>query len=490
MNGLTKKVFLGVILVLCIISCYNIIRWYNWYKKIGFEFAVDLDSFLEQGIDLERLIEEFKKIGVKKFFVNVSYVGEKFLFEKLGSDVDKNIIIKITSDQKYSLEYIDNIISKNLYRIFSLYLEDKDRNDSSINSLVSILSTSTLSSKKFTERSILYFIEKFKLAKLNFEHNYVRGVIYKPSFRSFLLNLNDMKDYSYEYIKKIGLIKLKKAIFERSCYLVYIIPSDFLTYKENLNIINFFVSNFVVHHYEKTSKSFETIYFKKISNMVVIILAVLFPILIFRFFYQKINLLIPTKLYFTINIYSIFLGVVLWGLLQRYEFVSLEEHIYGIKLAFVLPIVVMPFFILNKKEIKNLLNYNLKIKHMVSFFGVFLLFLYIVIRTSNVDKKFLLPYEIQIRNFIETYILFRPRFKEVFFAQPLLFLSLNLLKYNYNSLWIKLLYSFSIICSVSILNTFFHVHTPIWLCIGRSLLSAILGFFIGNLILFLIKIKI
>ncbi len=479
MNNFAKKVLLLIIFVLSIIFFYNTINWFKWYNKKSFEFAVDLDGFLGQNVSLEQLVEKFKKIGIKKFFINVNIVHS----QHLPNNINKSLILKVFTNQKYDLKDLDNFIRINLDKIFSLYLEN--RKEILLNSL--FYQPQQNDTKKLIEDDILDIIKKYKLAKLNFEDNYTKSVIYKPSFRSFLLNLDDIKSYPYEYAKKTLLIKLKKAIFERSCGLIYIIPSSFFTNDMNFELIKSMVSNFKTYNVEMSPYFFETIYFKKVSNFIGILLSILTPIFIFKFYYKKINMLSPTNIFFALNIYTILFGIIIWGFLQRYEFISLEDRIYGIKISFILPILVLPFFILSKEEIKDLLNYNLKIKHMIGFLITFFLLLYVLVRTGNVDKKFLFPYEIDVRNLIETYILFRPRFKEVFFAQPILFLSLNFLKKNPNFVWVKLLYSFSIISSVSVVNTFLHVHTPIWFCIGRSLLGVVLGFLFGNFYLFLIK---
>ncbi len=481
MNNFIKKILLLITFVLSIISFYNIHTWYKWYTKKYFEFAVDLDYFLEEDIKIEQLINRFNKIGIKNFFVNIDYLNDI----PISTIHDRSLIIKFLQNKRYNLDDLFNFFNTNTNKIFSLYIEDKKN----ICQDIKLYKLQPSKTKKLSEQDLLSFVKTYKLKKLNFERNNINNslISYRPSIRSFLLNLNEEKINSTDYLNILNL-KIKKAIFERSCSLIYIVPSELLDSNQNFEVISSIISNFSINfpnNYQYFD-NFDTINFGRISNIIGILVAILLPVLIFDFYYKKINNFSAESIFFLINIIIVLFGVILWGFLQKYEYISLEENIHGIKLAFILPVVLSIFFILNKKEIKNLLDYELRIKHILVFFVIFLILSYIFIRTNNVDKRFLLPYESFVRNLIEKHILFRPRFKEVFFTQPLLFISINLLK-NKNNLWTKLLYCLSILSSSSIINTFLHIHTPIWLCIGRSLLGVMLGFLIGKILYLVIN---
>jgi hypothetical protein len=111
------------------------------------------------------------------------------------------------------------------------------------------------------------------------------------------------------------------------------------------------------------------------------------------------------------------------------------------------------------------------------------IFVYLLLRTGNVGKEFVLKFELNLREQIEKYVLFRPRFKEIFFAQPLFVFSIYLIKKCPKQIIPKLLFCFSIITLVSIINTFLHVHTPIWICVLRSVIGVVLGWLVGRICL-------
>jgi len=284
------------------------------------------------------------------------------------------------------------------------------------------------------------------------------------------------------------VLKIKKAVFERSCDLVYILPSEYLNYYENVNIIKTVVEKFrnKISNEERV-EDFKSVSLGRFSNIIVFVLAIIIPLLIYKNVIQNLFLFSKEIIYLKVNFITIFFGLLCWGLMQDYNYITLEENIIGAKVMFFLPFLLSPFFILNKDEIKKISNYNIKLRDIFITLFFLLIFGYIFLRTGNVGKEMILKYEIYFREYIEKSILFRPRFKEIFFAQPLFILSLFLMNYYNTSLWSKLLFCLSILSQVSIFNTFLHIHTPIVLCILRSILGIIGGLIFGEFLIFVWK---
>ncbi|MDW8055968.1 MAG: DUF5693 family protein [Elusimicrobiota bacterium] len=471
-----------------VVAVLNILSWHRWYDERPIYFVLDIDNFIPT-LSEEKNYDEISKIGINSFAVDAYRLY--YNINKL-SELEKKFVVKI-HDVKYDTKIFDQILAGN-DKIFSLiYISDKlikffgekSYECSTICNKMSrsdlyMTQTKNFDFRKVSEEEIYEMIKKFKFVKLNFESisNFGKynGI---SALRTFVVDLNQIKNINDKKQILSTLIKVKKAIFERCCSVIYFLPSEYLSFRDNLSLINQIIEGIKIKRRKTDLQNFVSYGNSQIFNIFTIVIAIFVPILFYKVVMARLKIIGVLLSYTYTNLFNIFLGIVLWGVNQRYEYIALESVIRGIKLMFILPVLLMPLFIFKIDELIRILNTELKIKHILIILAMMCVLGYVVLRTENVDKKFLLPFELELRRFIETYVLFRPRFKEIFFAQPLLFLSLDILRKNYDNIYIKILFSLSIISAVSIINTFLHTHTPIWLCILRSVLGTIIGLVVG-----------
>ncbi len=470
-----KWLILVSLTIFSIVSFYNIYLRIKWDKKRTIKFVVDVDYFVENGIDFKTITSDLEFIKI----FGISYEPQIYKgFLSASSDI--KILWKIGSERRYDFEDLTKFIDEYRKNIFSIFF-----------SPTTSLPIGFFSSKgrKITNTDFINFIQKYNLVKINFEFSKEIVKIKRvKSLRGFVCDLNSFYHLSKNQQIDLALLKIKKAIFERSCDLVYILPSEYLYYYENVGIIKKIVDKFKYKtSNEEKIEIFKSISLGKFSNLVVFFLAVFIPLLTYKDVIQKIYLFNNKINYLRVNFITIFFGILCWGLMQDYNYISLEENIIGAKLMFFLPFLISPFFVLNNDEIKKISDYNIKFRDIFVITLFFLLLGYIILRTGNVGKEMVLKYELYLREYIEKNILFRPRFKEIFFAQPLFILSLFLMSYYNTSLWPKLLFCVSILSQISIFNTFLHVHTPIVLCILRSVLGVFGGLILGEILVFVCK---
>lgn len=165
---------------------------------------------------------------------------------------------------------------------------------------------------------------------------------------------------------------------------------------------------------------------------------------------------------FKFVIINIILGILLYGTGYSYLLLYKISVIRGVKLLlitlpFVLFIIQIKNFSLNKKDI------------ILSAFIVLIFGAYYIIRSGNFG--FASMYERNIRDFLEKALIARPRFKELFsyffiFTKP---------PTKFYSIFWNIGQS---ILFVSILDTFLHFQTPIYLGILRTLYAFLLSFLI------------
>ncbi len=476
MKSFLKILVIALLLFLSYFAAINIKNRYVWDKETqSITFLLDIDENVYEQVNKEEFFNRIFELGIKSIILNWD---ERFIdnFNFL-SQKGFNIGIKVIPDKNYDFKLIESFIRKNRDKIFTVLVEPINYKIS--NSRIINIGTNFLLPK------IGDLVRKNDLICLNFEFNKeTLGKVAKIKqnvARTFVLDTNLLdKDY---------LLKVRKAIKERSCKVIYIVTSEFLSLEEKSDIIrNVVLQNKNVFSQEFNFKKYSTINFGKIykiTNIIVFFLHMVGLIFCYKYFTKKIK--IKEINFFAINFVNIFIGILSYGLLQSYDYVVLNENISGIKFMFLLPIIILSLTIFELKDLKIILNYNLKIKDLIISFFAFLGIYYIVIRMGNISRDLVLSYELMFRNFIENIILFRPRFKEVFFGQPILVFALFLLKKAPKNIFGKMFLWLSVIGQVSILNTFLHVHTPIHINILRTITGMLIGLVLGKFLIVLYK---
>lgn len=120
--------------------------------------------------------------------------------------------------------------------------------------------------------------------------------------------------------------------------------------------------------------------------------------------------------------------------------------------------------------------------------GVVAAVLYVYIARSGHDTNIeVLNIELIFRNFLEDYLLARPRTKEIFFAFPALSAAIYFAARGYNKLLFPLVF-ISTIGLTSVVNTFCHSRAPIYLSTSRNLISLAFSIMIGIVVVVVLDV--
>ena len=185
-----------------------------------------------------------------------------------------------------------------------------------------------------------------------------------------------------------------------------------------------------------------------------------------------------------------YIGAILMvGMMADILFMLKLDQFIGVKLAHVVPIVVVPFvlYIWNEEKpltfVKQLLEKTLDYKW--TFLGVFVAVAGVIYlsRTGNSGAE-LSAVESTMRTFLNDVMGVRPRSKEFLIGYPFTLLLFWLGASRKN--WILTIPA--IIGQVSLVNTYAHIHTALIMSMRRSLNGLLLGIVVGLLLIAAVKI--
>ncbi len=193
------------------------------------------------------------------------------------------------------------------------------------------------------------------------------------------------------------------------------------------------------------------------------------------------------------TLFSLAGAVIIAGLLSDLTFLMQIEYFRGIKLAFILPLFLITGALLFHQGGINIRSPQDLLKALKAPFRFFHLGLLLVIplgifiylaRTGNFPLVPVPRLEIWFREFLESVLLVRPRFKEFLLGHPLLMLLL--LVRGWKRFWILPLLVLGSIGQLSIVNSFAHLHTPLRISLLRVGGGLLLGVLLGSLLLFVL----
>ena len=166
-------------------------------------------------------------------------------------------------------------------------------------------------------------------------------------------------------------------------------------------------------------------------------------------------------------------------LLSDYRYLVTINQFYGVKLSFLLPIVfVSLYFFLAPNRVtsvyyvfKRLLNAPVQfISLFVGIIGIVFISLY-MLRSGNYIVFNVPLFEISFRESIENLLFVRPRLKEFLIGYPLLMFAYVYFGRDLHSRYIWFFNGLGVVALISVVNSFCHFHTPIWVSFYRSLLG-------------------
>ncbi len=182
------------------------------------------------------------------------------------------------------------------------------------------------------------------------------------------------------------------------------------------------------------------------------------------------------------------LGTFLIGALaSERSFILGLEVFRGVKVALLLPLMVLAYYLYRERfagKWKKMLP-SLPVFISMGFLAVALFFY--INRSGNFPLIPVPQWEIALREFLERVLVIRPRFKEFMWGHPFLLAGIYLFRLK-KWPWIA---SFSILLGcmglITIINSFTHFHTPLWVSLWRSVLGMILGGTLGLILVFLVQ---
>lgn len=175
--------------------------------------------------------------------------------------------------------------------------------------------------------------------------------------------------------------------------------------------------------------------------------------------------------------------LIIVGLLNGNAFITGFEAFRGVKLVYLVPLVFTVGYLFWKEGYK-LLHLHIKYWHMLLIVLLGAIGFYYITRTGNTST--VSEIEFTARSFLEELLYVRPRTKEFLIGFPFYILALYLIRRN--EFIGKLLLIPGIIGFLSIVNTFTHMHIPLHISLLRTGYSILIGYLIGVLLIFLLKI--
>ena len=182
------------------------------------------------------------------------------------------------------------------------------------------------------------------------------------------------------------------------------------------------------------------------------------------------------------------------GLLADRSYMVKLNQFSGIKAAHMLPLLVVAFVMASglpvlgkpfsqvRKEVsgnlRRLVNNPLFVWHVIAVFSAMIIVGFAMLRTGNDPGMGVSGLELKFRAILDQVMMVRPRTKEFLIGHPALFMGIGLLLTRRRAWGLPLL-AFGMLGQVSLLNTFCHIHTPLYISILRAANGLILGLLIG-----------
>lgn len=171
------------------------------------------------------------------------------------------------------------------------------------------------------------------------------------------------------------------------------------------------------------------------------------------------------------------------GLLNGNEFLTGIEVFRGVKLVYVVPILYMTFYVF-WGQIRKILKTKVVYWHTLVILLTGAIVLYYIVRSGNTAP--VSAFELMLRQKLENLLYARPRTKEFLIGFPFYVLAIYLMIRQVK--WAKFLLIPGVIGFLSIMNTFTHLHIPLYISILRTFYSIVLGFLIGYVFIYLYKL--
>ncbi len=148
----------------------------------------------------------------------------------------------------------------------------------------------------------------------------------------------------------------------------------------------------------------------------------------------------------------------------------------GVKAAFVLALAGCVLSLYSWEELKKMVAANVRRIDLLVGLAAVCVVGYVVVRMGNASAGWKVGSEQKVRDLLETLLVARPRFKEFAIGYPLLLFGLYFHSLGRESRWLM---GIGMIGPISTINTFCHIHSPLYLAFWRSANGILIGMLIG-----------
>jgi hypothetical protein len=193
---------------------------------------------------------------------------------------------------------------------------------------------------------------------------------------------------------------------------------------------------------------------------------------------------------------TMFGALMVTGLLNQNEYILGINQYFGVKISFIMPLLIIGIYFYLKPHRFSSMVYVLKrvfyapirtVSLLAVIFCIVFMFVYIL-RSGNY-LSFQVPLiEHNLRAFLEDILFVRPRTKEFLIGYPLLFLAFIYACKGKDEDWLWFFNALGAVALISIINSFCHFHTPFLISFYRSILGLLLGILVGVIYYLLAKI--
>jgi hypothetical protein len=202
---------------------------------------------------------------------------------------------------------------------------------------------------------------------------------------------------------------------------------------------------------------------------------------------------LPIRIYravmlaFRVAVIALLGGLMIAALLSDIRFLVGISQFYGVKISFVVPLVIIGVFFFLRPHRVSAFLYVFKRLFLAPVRTAFLvacvfcaLFMFVYIARSGNAVSFQVPiYETWFREALETLLFVRPRTKEFLIGYPFLMLGVLYMFRPFFQNWVWFFNVLGAVALVSVVNSFCHVHTPLLVSIYRSVLGVSFGVLCG-----------
>lgn len=231
------------------------------------------------------------------------------------------------------------------------------------------------------------------------------------------------------------------------------------------------------------------------------------------------NILRAVLFFLKVTITTIFGGLLIACLLSRLDFMLKVHQFRGVKVSFILPLIMGLFLLSGWREqslkekglirfyvgrVSEFLSRKVEFRHLLILSILVLAGIVLLLRSGNYPGPFLWEIESRAREILEKLLIVRPRIKEFFIGHPLMVLGIYLyLKGGSRNLQVaqfgkeenlvlktgnwQSFVILGLIGQVSIINSFCHAHTPLVISLARTINGIWLGIIIGVLLVSIVR---